>query len=123
MRPMIAAGIVAVLAASPAHAAVCIDQGVISSLQVSGNGPNSQMMQIALDGRANYVSTASAVPGAFAGLAAMATAAYLSGRPVRVGFEQGQSVGTISFLEMPTQLTVPSVKGCPARGLAPARPQ
>lgn len=121
MRSLVAVGVIGVLAAAPAHAVVCIDQGLITSVQVSGNGPNSQMLQIALDGRVSYVAAATTLPGAFAGLAAMAVGAYLAGRPVRVGFEQGQGTEAISFMEMPTQLTIPPTKGCPARGLAPAR--
>ena len=109
------------VAASPAAAKVCIDEGTITSLQVSGSGPESQWLQIKLDQRSVYVATTAALPAVFSGYASLVTAAYFAGRPIRVGYEQGPTSNNIQFLELPTQGSVSPAAGCPAHGGTAAR--
>ncbi len=109
------------VAASPAAAKVCVDEGTITSLQVSGSGPESQWLQIKLDQRAIYVATTAALPAVFSGYASLLTAAYFAGRPIRVGYEQGPTSNNIQFLEVPTQGAVSPSAGCPAHGGPTAR--
>ncbi len=109
------------VAAGPATAKVCIDEGTITSLQVSGSGPESQWLQIKLDQRSIYVATTAALPAVFSGYASLVTAAYFAGRPIRVGYEQGPTSNNIQFLELPTQGSVSPAAGCPAHGSTAVR--
>ncbi|MGI4952595.1 MAG: hypothetical protein ACRYGM_12405 [Janthinobacterium lividum] len=109
------------VAVRPVAAKVCIDEGTITSLQVSGSGPESQWLQIKLDQRAVYVATTAALPAVFSGYASLVTAAYFAGRPIRVGYEQGPTSNNIQFLELPAQGAAPPVTGCPAHGGPAAR--
>ena len=104
------------VAARPAAAKVCIDEGTISSLQVSGSGPESQWLQIKLDQRAVYVATTATLPAVFSGYASLVTAAYFAGRPIRVAYEQGPTSNNIQFLEVPAQGPAAPTAGCPAHG-------
>ena len=119
-----AAGAVAALAlaARPAAAKVCLDQGTITGLQVSASGPDVQWLQIMLDGRATYVATSATLPAVFSGFAALASGAYFAGKPIRVGYEQGPTANMIQFIEATATGPVPATAGCPARsGPAPRR--
>ena len=109
------------LAARPAAAKVCVDQGIITSFQVSASGPDAQWLQVVLDQRANYVATTATLPAVFSGYASLAAGAYFAGRPVRVGYEQGPTANTIQFIEVPAQASVPASAGCPARGGSAAK--
>ena len=103
------------LAAHPAAAKVCIDQGAITGLQVSASGPDAQWLQIVLDGRASYVATTATLPAVFTGYAALASGAYFAGKPVRVGYEQGPTANMIQYIEVAALAPVPPSAGCPSR--------
>ena len=105
----------------PAAAKVCVDQGAITGLQVSASGPDVQWLQIGLDGRATYVATSATLPALFSGYAALASAAYFAGKPIRVGYEQGPTANMIQFIEVAALAPVPPAAGCPARGGSPAK--
>ena len=110
------------LAARPAAAKVCLDQGTITGLQVSASGPDVQWLQIMLDGRATYVATSATLPAVFGGFASLASGAYFAGKPIRVGYEQGPTANMIQFIEVTATGPVPAAAGCPARsGPAPRR--
>lgn len=109
------------LAARPAAAKLCVDQGAITGLQVSASGPDVQWLQIGLDGRSNYVATSASLPALFSGYAALASGAYFAGKPIRVGYEQGPTANMIQFVEVAALGPVPPSAGCPARGGAAAK--
>lgn len=104
------------LAARPAAAKVCLDQGTITGLQVSANGPDAQWLQIMLDGRATYVATSATLPAVFSGFASLASGAYFAGKPIRVGYEQGPTANMIQFIDAAATGPVPAGAGCSARG-------
>ena len=110
-----------VLAARPAAAKVCLDQGTITGLQVSANGPDAQWLQIMLDGRATYVATSATLPAVFSGFASLASGAYFAGKPIRVGYEQGPTANMIQFIEAGPTGPVPAAAGCSARSGPAAR--
>ena len=112
---------VLLLAAHPASAKVCIDQGTVTGLQVSASGPDAQWLQIGLDGRATYVATSATLPALFSGYAALASAAYFAGKPLRIGYEQGPTANVIQFIEVAALSPVLPAAGCPARGAPPRR--
>lgn len=117
LRLIVACVLAAVpLGVGPAAAKVCIDQGTITAMQVSGSGPDAQWLQLTLDGRANYVATTATLPAVFSGYASLASGAYFAARPIRVGYEQGPTANMIQFIDAPAQASVPSTPGCPARG-------
>ncbi len=109
------------LAAGPAAAKLCIDQGAVTGVQVSASGPDVQWLQIGLDGRAIYVATSATLPALFSGYAALASDAYFAGKPLRVGYEQGPTGNMIQFVEVGPIGPVPPGGGCPVRGAAPRR--
>ena len=111
----------ALITTYPAAAKICTDQGTITALQVSASGPDPQYLQVVLDGRATYVATSALPAPVFTGLAALASGAYLAGRPVRVGFEQGPTANNIQFIEVPMQGNPGPAPGCGPRGGAAAR--
>ena len=94
---------------------MCLDQGTITGLQVSANGPDVQWLQIMLDGRATYVATSATLPAVFSGFASLASGAYLAGKPIRLGYEQGPTANMIQFIEAAPTGPVPAAAGCTAR--------